>query len=161
MGQVKDLIILDNIRSVYNVGSIFRTADAAGIDSIYLCGITPTPFDRLGNAREDLHKVALGAEKTIPSRYFSTIEEAIAECTSRTIVAVEQSTKSVLYTDFYNKQPIAYIFGNEVDGVSSKALDLADHVIEIPQIGKKESLNVTIAAGIILFNRLEEKRNKE
>ncbi len=147
------LVILDNIRSVYNVGSIFRTADAAGVEKIYLCGTTPTPLDRFNRARKDLAKVALGAEKTVPWEYTKTTEEAIkkVKADGAHVVAVEQSPKAISYTEFNQTGECAFVFGNETEGVSKDVLDMCDTIVEIPMHGAKESLNVSVAVGIILF----------
>lgn len=144
------IVILDNIRSVYNVGSIFRTSDALGIDKIYLCGYTPTPTDRFGRARNDLAKVALGAEKTIAWEYASNIQDVLKNLKKEKfyIVAVEQNKKSVDIRKVKIKYPIAIIMGNEVEGINKKILKFCDTIAEIPMIGKKESLNVSVSFGI-------------
>ena len=146
-------VILDNIRSVHNVGSIFRTCDAAGVAKIYLCGLTPTPVDRFGRHRKDLAKVALGTEKSVVWEYVTETKDAIEKLKKEGvhIVAVEQNTKSTDYKKFSTKKPTALVFGREVDGISNETLDLCDEIIEIPMQGKKESLNVSVAVGIILF----------
>ena len=164
--KTERILILDNIRSVYNVGSIFRTADAVGINQIYLIGQTPTPIDRFGRARKDLAKVALGAEKNIPWIYIKN-DEALATLKKLQeqnviLVAVEQNEKSVNYREVVNKislnsrggdttQKVALIFGNEVDGVSDEILNESDLIAEIPMKGQKESLNVSVSAGILMF----------
>ncbi|MBP9771729.1 MAG: RNA methyltransferase [Candidatus Pacebacteria bacterium] len=147
------IVILDNIRSVYNVGSIFRTCDGAGVEKIYLCGTTPTPLDRFGRVRKDLAKVALGAEKTVPWEYTKTTEEAIESLKAEgvRVVAVEQSPSAISYKTFKQTSKIAFVFGNETDGVSKQVLDMCDTIVEIPMHGAKESLNVSVVAGIILF----------
>jgi 23S rRNA (guanosine2251-2'-O)-methyltransferase len=170
----KKVVILDNIRSVHNVGSIFRTSDALGIDKIFLCGCTPTPKDRFGRARADLAKVALGAEKDIAWEYVSLTRDIIKKLKKEKfqIIAVEQDKNSVDFRKIYPhtnskfagkvtkgskskigvgvkpKYPIAIVMGNEVGGIDKKTLDLCDVVAEIPMIGNKESLNVSVSFGI-------------
>jgi 23S rRNA (guanosine2251-2'-O)-methyltransferase len=143
-------VILDNIRSVYNVGSIFRTADALGVTKIFLCGCTPTPLDRFGRERKDLAKVALGAEKTIKWEHRDNTDELLKELKKNKyfIVAIEQDKKSVDYKKIKIKYPLAILMGTEVDGIDKKTLKLVDTIAEIPMIGKKESLNVSVAFGI-------------
>lgn len=149
-------LVLDNIRSIYNVGSVFRTADAAGISEIFLCGITPTPIDRFNRARSDLEKVALGAEKNIPWRYFKNTEEAVKNLKKEKVnlIAVEQTKKSIDYKKIRVNKDTAFVFGNEVKGVSESVLKTCDLICEIPMKGKKESLNVSVSVGIILFRAL-------
>ena len=154
-------LILHNIRSVYNVGSIFRTADAAGVSKIILSGYTPTPLDRFGLPRKDFAKVSLGAEKTIPWIQTKTLAAAIKRLKKENyfVAAVEQAKNSTSLFDFkapFDKtqgkpKPIALILGNEVKGISKQSLKLVDAVLEIPMRGKKESLNVSVAAGIVMF----------
>lgn len=148
--QIKRVVILDNIRSVYNVGSIFRTSDALGVDKIFLCGYTPTPTDRFGRARKDLAKVALGAEKDIAWEYFSKTAEIIKKLKKEgfTIIAVEQDKKSLDFKKVKAKYPLAIVMGNEVAGIDKKTLTLCDVIAEIPMVGNKESLNVSVSFGI-------------
>ncbi len=143
-------VILDNIRSVYNVGSIFRTADALGVDKIFLCGCTPTPLDRFGRERKDLAKVALGAEKTIKWEHRDNTDELLKELKKKKyfIVAIEQDKKSVDYKKIKIKYPLVILMGTEVDGINKKTLKLVDTIAEIPMVGNKESLNVSVAFGI-------------
>jgi len=147
------ILILHNIRSVYNVGSIFRTADAAGVSKIYLSGYTPTPLDRFKRERPDLAKVALGAEKTIAWEYCKTGIEAISRARKDgfTIVAVEQDKNATPLFSYAPKNKIALVLGNEVRGLSYALLAKCDDIVEIPMLGYKESLNVSVAAGIALF----------
>lgn len=149
--KIKKVIILDNIRSVYNVGSIFRTSDALGVDKIYLCGVTPTPVDRFGRERKDLAKVALGAEKDITSEYSSDTKTIIKKLKKEgfQIIAIEQDKKSVNFKKIKPKYPVAIVLGNEVGGIDKKTLNLCDIIAEIPMRGNKESLNVSVAFGII------------
>lgn len=152
------IVILDNIRSVHNVGSIFRTCDAAGVSKIYLCGTTPTPFDRFGRERSDIAKVALGAEKTVPWEYAENTADVVKRLKIEgfRLFGVEQYDGSIDYASVAYPKECAFVFGNEVDGVSLDVLVLCDEIIEIPMHGQKESLNVSVAAGIILFNALEK-----
>jgi tRNA G18 (ribose-2'-O)-methylase SpoU len=147
------VIILDNIRSVYNVGSIFRTAECAGVREIYLCGKTPAPVDRFGRWRNDFKKVSLGAENNVKWHLKERIKDAIEELRQKNffIVAVEQSKFAKNYQDISLPLKTAFVFGHEVSGVSKNALRLSDEIIEIPMKGNKESLNVSVSVGIILF----------
>jgi len=149
--EIQKIVILDNIRSIHNVGSIFRTSDALGIDKIFLCGCTPTPIDRFGRARKDLAKVALGAEKDIASEYCTDTKKIIKELKKDgfQIIAVEQDEKSVDFKKVKVKSPVAIVMGNEVGGIDKKTLALCDVIAEIPMIGNKESLNVSVSFGIV------------
>lgn len=148
------IAVLDNIRSAHNVGSIFRTADAFGVSEIWLCGTTPAPTDKFGRARSDIAKVALGAEKTVPSKYLKTTAAAVSSLKKKgfKIFSVEQSDDSEDIGKLKNvkDKDIALIFGNEVDGVSPKILKTSDKIFEIPMFGQKESLNVSVAFGIAM-----------
>jgi len=139
------------------VGAIFRTADAVGVNNIYLTGYTPTPLDRFGRVRSDLHKVALGSEKMVVWEARENIFELIEELkkNSYEIVALEQSPNSVDYKSFKPKKDLTLIVGNEIEGVPKDVLELCDKIIEILMRGKKESLNVSVAAGIALFRILD------
>ncbi len=149
-------LILDNIRSVHNVGSIFRTADAAGVTKLYLVQTTPAPIDRFGRARKDLAKVSLGAENSVAWEHLDDADVvALIKSLKKegfTIVALEQDKKSIDYRTLKIDDKIALILGNEVGGVSKELLERADAIIEIPMAGKKESLNVSVAAGVALFH---------
>jgi len=158
------VIVLDNIRSLFNVGSIFRTADAVGAEKIYLCGITPTPEDRFGRIRPQLAKVSLGAEKTMKWEYNKSTANVLCDLKKQKykIFAVEQDKRSVPYykvsakggSAFGGKSSdlkVALVFGNEVEGISKNILKKADKILEIPMAGKKESLNVSVSAGIVMF----------
>jgi tRNA G18 (ribose-2'-O)-methylase SpoU len=149
-------LVLDNIRSVHNVGSIFRTADAAGVAGIFLCGLTPQPVDRFGNLRQDLAKVALGAERTVSWKYFQKTNEAVRflKRGGCWIIAVEQTGNSLDYKKVKLKKKTAFVFGNELNGVSAEVLKESDLVAEIPMAGRKESLNVSVSAGVVLFRAL-------
>lgn len=142
-------IVLDNVRSMHNVGSVFRTADAFLMEGIWLCGFTPQPPHR------DIHKTALGATETVHWQYRQQATEVVKELKAAgyTIIAVEQVTGSIPLHHFNwdGHQKLALIFGNEVEGVQQSLIDLADVCIEIPQLGTKHSLNVANAAAIVLW----------
>jgi tRNA G18 (ribose-2'-O)-methylase SpoU len=154
----KIIVALDNIRSTHNVGAIFRTADAAGVSEIFLIGITPDPVDRFGRGRSDIAKAALGAEKTIKWQHFDNEKflEKVSELKKEgfKIIAIEQSKNSVDYKKIKVSQKTLFIIGSEVDGLSKEVLNLADFVAEIPMLGQKESLNVSVATGIAIFRIL-------
>jgi 23S rRNA (guanosine2251-2'-O)-methyltransferase len=153
-------LILDNIRSVHNVGSIFRTADTLGISHIYCIGTTPVPLDRFGRERSDFSKVSLGAEDSV--KWEHVAEEDSASLLKRLkkegfeLAALEQSPDSVDYKSVKVKKNTAIILGNEVDGVSKKLLKSADVIAEIPLKGEKESLNVSVAAAVFLYRLLDK-----
>lgn len=157
------IAILHNIRSLHNVGSIFRTADAVGIEKVYLCGITPTPFDVFGKPRAQIAKVALGAEKSVPWEHVRSTVKAIERLRrdGYKVVAVEQSKKSkpyyLLNTACYTLKKLALVVGHEVKGLPPTLLKRCDAIIEIPMYGKKESLNVGVAFGVVAFG-LKHKR---
>lgn len=149
--RIKPIIaILLDIRSAHNVGSIFRTADALGIQKIYLTGYTPAPIDRFGRAQKEVVKTALGAEKNIKWESFSNMEKVVNKLKKEKIslVAVEQGSKSKDYKKYRLSKTVAFIFGNEINGVPKKVLGKCDEIISIPMRGKKESLNVAVAFGI-------------
>ena len=155
------ILILDNIRSMHNVGSVFRTADAFLLQGIYLCGYTPVPPHR------DIHKTALGATETVQWKYFRHVTDAISQLKKEnySIYAVEQTDDSILLQNFgpADDRPLALIFGNEVSGVSEDALSLCDGCIEIPQYGMKHSLNISVSAGIVVwevFNKIKDKSSQ-
>jgi tRNA G18 (ribose-2'-O)-methylase SpoU len=147
------IVILNNLRSSHNVGSIFRTAEAAGVSKIYLVGTTPRPIDRYGRTDKRLAKVSLGAEKYLPWEYRQSIAPLLARLRKDNckIAAIEQDDRALDYRKFKPDARTALMFGNEVGGILKQVLDKCDSVIEIPLIGRKESLNVAVAAGIILF----------
>jgi tRNA G18 (ribose-2'-O)-methylase SpoU len=147
-------VILYNIRSAHNVGSIFRTADGAGVSKIYIVGYTPAPVDRFGRIREDIQKTSLGATDSVPWESVEHIEELIAMLHEKEIavVAVEQHVDAIMYMHEKPLGDVAYIFGNETGGIPLSVSQLADRIVEIPMYGKKESLNVSVSAGIILFH---------
>lgn len=143
-------IILDNVRSMNNIGSVFRTADAFRASVIGLCGITATPPHR------EIHKTALGAEESVEWFYAKETTDAIRKLKSAgyKIVAIEQVRQGIPLSDFIPEKEVryAFIFGHEINGVSEDALDLCDLAIEIPQEGMKHSINVAVSAGIILWH---------
>ena len=149
--------ILSNIRSAHNVGSMFRTADAAGLERLYLCGITPSPADMLGSATKSLEKTALGAEKTVPWEKCARTADCIRrlKVMGYLICAVELAPHAVPYYEAAclksNIEKLAFIVGHEVDGVPKAILNKCDAVISIPMHGTKESLNVAVAFGIVAF----------
>lgn len=149
-------VLLHDIRSTHNVGSIFRTSDALGVTKIYLSGYTPTPTDKFGRARKDIAKVALGAEKSIPWEYVDSPEKLLKKLKAEgyQIVAVEQSADSVDYKKVKIQKPALFLVGNEVGGMDVKTLSLCDVVAEIPMDGEKESLNVSVAFGVALSRML-------
>ncbi|CAN5156977.1 RNA methyltransferase [soil metagenome] len=155
------VLILDNIRSVENTGSIFRTAEGLGITRIYLIGTTPAPVDRFQRKRPDFAKVALGAEEMVEWEYAQELEPVIKELKSQNfqIFALEQDKKSINLKDLAVRHPskdiFALIVGNEVEGISRSNLDLCDAILEIEMKGQKESLNVSVATGIALFELLQ------
>lgn len=153
------IAVLDNLRSVHNVGSIFRTANAAGIEKLILCGTTPTPLDNKGNKRKDFAKVALGAEETLVWEYVEDTKNALEFLKQEGfyVVAFEQDEKSVDYKNVsvVGKENCAFVIGPEVTGITQEVLALCDVIAEIPMLGTKESLNVTIAFGIGVYRILE------
>ncbi len=179
------VVVLDNIRSMHNVGSVFRTADAFLVQAIYLCGFTPRPPHR------DIHKTALGATETVAWKYFDTTASAVVSLREAgyTVFAVEQTEGSVPLQEFCSRhfagatgsgtdsrpvdasgagrpvaisepivdpRPVAVVFGNEVDGVDAEALAMCDGAVEIPQWGMKHSLNISVAAGIVFWALVRE-----
>ena len=149
------VVVLENIRSAYNVGSIFRTADAFLLDRIYICGYTAHP------PHKEIKKTALGADETVDWKYFKTTKEAVNELRNEgfKIFSVEQAERSHKLQDFSPKdgEKLAVIFGNEVTGIEQNTIALCDGVIEIPQWGMKHSLNVATAAGVVLWELVRTK----
>ena len=146
-------LLLHNIRSAHNVGSIFRTADALGTLGIFLSGYTPAPTDRFGRPVKEIAKTALGAELTMPWEYAKQPDKFIKRMKklSATIVGVEQDKRAVDYKTYVPSNITMIIVGNEVRGISKGLKQKCDTVIEIPMYGKKESLNVSVAFGVVLF----------
>ncbi|HYC83440.1 MAG TPA: TrmH family RNA methyltransferase [Candidatus Paceibacterota bacterium] len=149
-------LILHNIRSAHNVGSIFRTADAAGVAKVFISGYTPQPIDRFGRPVGEIAKTALGAEQTVPWEYQESVSKIITSLRKQSveIIALEQDAKSVDYKKYKPAGSFALLLGNEVEGVEKKLLKRSDAIVEIPMAGEKESLNVSVAAGIALFRLL-------
>lgn len=152
------ILILDNIRSAHNVGAIFRTADGAGVEKLYLIGITPQPPKNelyLSDAEKTLKKTALGAEKTVAWKHTKTLTPLLKHLKDKgyVLVALEQSDKSVDYREYQpHSSKVALIIGNEVEGVDQKVLEKVDAILELPMRGKKNSLNVAVACGIALYH---------
>jgi tRNA G18 (ribose-2'-O)-methylase SpoU len=152
------VIVLDNVRSHLNVGSVFRTADAFLLQAVYLCGITGTPPHR------DIHKTALGATETVDWKYFPSTPEAIQELRQDgfKIISIEQAEKAVMLDEFkpVAGEKYAVVFGNEVDGVEQEVVNSSDIVIEIPQYGTKHSLNIAVSTGIVVWDLVCKMRLK-
>jgi tRNA G18 (ribose-2'-O)-methylase SpoU len=150
-------VILDNIRSAHNVGSIFRTSDGAGVAKIFLVGVTPCPVDRFGRPQPEIVKTSLGAAGIVPWEQVGDADAVLLVRRLRsegvTVAAVEQTANAVSLDDFQVPENVAYILGNEVDGVSDALIKESDQALEIPMAGEKESLNVSVAAGIVLFKK--------
>jgi 23S rRNA (guanosine2251-2'-O)-methyltransferase len=144
------VIVLDNVRSMNNIGSVFRTADAFLVEAIYLCGFTATPPHR------DIHKTALGATESVEWKYFESTRDALAVLRQKgyAIISVEQTRGSLSLSDFYPDKTTRYalVFGNEVRGVDQDVIDNSDACIEIPQFGTKHSFNIAVSAGIVLWD---------
>lgn len=154
-GEVEKLpvvMVLDNVRSLSNVGAVFRSADAFRIGALFLCGITACPPHR------EIHKTALGADETVQWRYFDSTVDACRELKSMgyRIFAVEQVEGSVMLQDFEAKPNMAFVVGNEVEGVADEVLPFCDGAIEIPQQGTKHSLNVSVCSGIIMWELFQQ-----
>ncbi|MCL2072980.1 MAG: RNA methyltransferase [Marinilabiliaceae bacterium] len=143
------VVVLDNVRSLHNVGSVFRTCDAFRIEALYLCGITSTP------PSNEIHKTAIGAEDSVDWKYFEKTETAVETLISNGYmpIAVEQTDSSILLSDFVSdkNKKYALIFGNEVKGVQQSVIDLCVATIEIPQFGTKHSLNISVSVGIVVW----------
>jgi tRNA G18 (ribose-2'-O)-methylase SpoU len=143
------IVVLDNVRSLHNTGSVFRTGDAFLLEAVYLCGISATPPHR------EIHKTALGAENSVDWLYFETAPEAVRKLKSDgySVWCVEQTTNSVSLENFVLKAGVKYalVFGNEVRGIGQEVIDICAGCIEIPQFGTKHSFNVSVSAGIVLW----------
>lgn len=144
------IVVLDNIRSLNNIGSVFRTSDAFLVEAIYLCGITATP------PNVEIHKTALGAEDSVQWKYFENTEDAVSELKKDgyTVYAIEQVENSLSLEKIAldKKKKYAVILGNEVKGVQQSVVDICDNTIEIPQYGTKHSLNISVTAGIVIWD---------
>ena len=147
--KIPIIVVLENIRSAYNVGSVFRTADAFLLQAIYICGYTAHP------PHKEIRKTALGADETVNWKYFKKMQEAIEDLRKYDykIFAVEQASNSRLLQqlEFKKEEKLAVIFGNEVTGVEQSTIEMTDGCIEIPQLGMKHSLNIATAAGVVLW----------
>lgn len=147
------IVVLDDVRSMYNIGSVFRTCDTFRVEALYLCGICQTP------PSTEIHKTALGAEDSVSWKYFKTTLEAVAELKKEgyQILSIEQVEHSTKLQTFVPKegQQYAVILGNEVKGVHQEVVDISDGCLEIPQLGTKHSMNVSVTAGIIIYKFAE------
>jgi len=159
-GKTPLIIVLDDVRSLHNIGSVFRTADAFLVEKIYLCGITATPPNK------EIHKTALGATDTVAWEYQKNVLETInlLKAQGVTVLAIEQVEDAVLLQDFEPDEGKKYalVFGNEVKGVAQEAVSLCNGTIEIPQLGTKHSLNISVSAGIVIwdiFKKLKYPKN--
>ncbi len=148
--KTRVVIVLDNIRSLNNIGSVFRTSDAFLIEKVYLCGITAKPPHR------DIQKTALGATETVEWEHNENTVEVIKSLNTQgyKIASIEQAEDSIMLNDFEvsSNEKLALIFGNEVNGVSQEVVDASDVVIEIPQFGTKHSLNISVCAGVVIWD---------
>lgn len=147
------IVILDNIRSLHNVGSIFRSCDALKVEKVLLCGLTACP------PHKEIHKTALGATESVEWSYFEDVTEAVRYCKrlEYQIVPAEQAEDTVLLQDLNTKsqEKLAFVFGNEVFGVNQEVISMSDFVLEIPQFGTKHSFNVSVSAGIVLWEAVK------
>jgi 23S rRNA (guanosine2251-2'-O)-methyltransferase len=157
--KIPIIAVLENVRSAYNVGSVFRTADAFLIEAVYICGYTAYP------PHKEIKKTALGADETVSWKHFRNINEAIEEIRSLgyTVYAVEQAEDSykLQALGYEPDEKIAVIFGNEVTGVEQSTIEQCDGCIEIPQLGMKHSLNISVAAGIVLWELIRTRVKSE
>lgn len=146
------VLVLDNVRSLNNVGSAFRTADAFLVEEILLCGVTGTPPNK------EIEKTALGATASVKWQHFKTTPEAVNYLKEKnySVYAVEQATNSIALNKFIPAEKMAFVFGNEVYGVEQEVIDTCEAVIEIPQIGTKHSLNISVSLGIVLWEVLRD-----
>jgi len=150
LAKVPIIVVLDNIRSCHNIGSVFRTSDALMIEKIFLCGISSTPPDK------EIRKTALGAENTVAWEYHSDTLEAVSTLKAQgyTVIAVEQVERSISLSEYHpsSNSKLALVFGNEVKGVQQEVVDHCDLAIEIPQYGTKHSFNISVSVGIVLWD---------
>lgn len=148
------IIVLDDIRSLHNIGAVFRTSDAFLIEKIYLCGITATPPNK------EIHKTALGATDTVEWEYVKSVVEVVEKLKTENVevFSVEQVENSIMLNNFSVSEKVKYalVFGNEVKGVSQQVVDLSKGVIEIPQLGTKHSLNISVSAGIVIWDLFQK-----
>jgi len=152
--RMKRYVILHNIRSAHNVGSIFRTSEGAGVSKIFISGYTPAPIDRFGREQKEILKTSLGATHMVPFEVVDSIEDCIQKLKEEgmSVVSVELTPHAIDYKSYVPTKDTAFIFGNETSGVEEDVLKLSDTHIEIPMSGQKESLNVSVCAGVILFH---------
>jgi tRNA G18 (ribose-2'-O)-methylase SpoU len=157
--MLSPIIILHDVRSSHNVGAVFRTADAAGVKKIYLSGYTPAPRDRFGRRNNRLAKTALGAETTVPWEVTPDIKGLIGvlKNDSVTVAAVEQSPTAAPFFSYRPPIKVAFLFGNEVTGLAPDLCALCDVVLELPMRGSKESLNVAVAVGVVVYHTVYER----
>lgn len=152
--KVPLIVVLDDVRSMHNVGSVLRTADAFLLEAVYLCGITGRP------PHPEIHKTALGAEDSVAWKYFPTAVEAIEELKGRgvTVLSVEQAEGSTMLNDFHPNENTVYaiVMGNEVKGVHQEVINMSDGCLEIPQYGTKHSMNVSVTAGIVIWHFVKD-----
>jgi 23S rRNA (guanosine2251-2'-O)-methyltransferase len=152
--KIPIIVVLDDVRSLHNIGSVFRTSDAFLIEKIYLCGITATPPNK------EIHKTALGATETVAWEYVKNVIEIVQQLKSEKIkvYSVEQTENAIMLDHFQPETNTTYalIFGNEVKGVSQEAIDASDGVLEIPQLGSKHSLNISVSAGIVIWDLFQK-----
>ena len=148
------IIVLDDIRSLHNIGSVFRTSDAFLVEKIYLCGITAVPPNK------EIHKTALGATETVTWEYAKDVLDVITKLKSEDVkvYSIEQTENAIMLDDFQPESEAKYalVFGNEVKGVSQEAINVSDGVIEIPQLGSKHSLNISVSAGIVIWDLFQK-----
>lgn len=148
------IVVLDDVRSLHNIGSVFRTCDAFLVDKVYLCGITATPPNK------EIHKTALGATETVEWEYVKDVVEVVKSLKESgvSVQSVEQVENSVMLNDFKVTEGVKYalVFGNEVKGVNQEVVNLSDGVIEIPQLGTKHSLNISVSAGIVIWDLFQQ-----
>ena len=152
------VVVLENVRSAYNVGSIFRTADAFLLQGVYLCGYTAHP------PHKEIRKTALGADETVQWKHFKKVQDALDELRADgfRIYALEQASNSIHLHQFnYGGEKVAVVLGNEVTGVEQSTIEQTDGCIEIPQLGMKHSLNVSVAAGVVLWELVSKNLSKE
>lgn len=158
IAKIPVVVVLDNIRSCHNTGSVFRTSDALLVEKIFLCGITSTPPDK------EIRKTALGAENTVAWEYHPDTLAAVTALKAQgyTVVAVEQVEKSISLTDYHPSEncKLALVFGNEVKGVQQEVVDQCDLALEIPQFGTKHSFNISVSVGIVLWDIFSKIRAK-
>tara|TARA_R110002050_G_scaffold290260_1_gene443712 strand:- start:39098 stop:39652 length:555 start_codon:yes stop_codon:yes gene_type:complete len=152
-GKHPIVVVLDSIRSLHNVGSVFRTSDAFRIQKVVLCGLTAQP------PHKEIHKTALGATETVEWEYFENVMDAVANLKSEgfAIVSAEQAEKTVKLQDLHKKShpKMAFVFGNEVFGVNQEVISNSDFVLEIPQFGTKHSFNISVSVGIVLWEAMK------